>query len=63
MRGLALRAPFLQDFQRVQEDWRLVSDHVNYHVDHLFFFVRYLCEGEGWQVDLVVNLEYVFEGG
>ena len=40
-----------------------MSDHVHYHVDHLFFFVRYLCEREGGQMYLVVDLEYVFEGG
>ena len=42
--GLPLRAPLLQDTQRMKVERRLVTDHVDYHVDHLLFLVRYLME-------------------
>ncbi len=39
-----------------------MSDHVDNHVDHLFFLVRDLVEVEGWQMQLVVALEDIFKG-
>ena len=61
VRSLSLRAPFLQNSQRVQEYLWLLPNHVYNHEDHLLFFVRDLIETKGGQVQLVVDLEHVFE--
>ena len=46
----------------MKEDLRLVSNHVYYHEDHLFFLVRDLREVESRQVQLVVRLKDVLKG-
>ena len=61
VRRLSLRASFLQNGQRVQEYLRLLPNHVHDHEDHLLFFVRDLIETKGGKMQLVVDLEYVFE--
>ena len=45
----------------MQEYLRLLPNHVYNHEDHLLFFVRDLIETKGGQVQLVVDLEHVFE--
>jgi len=62
VRRLALRASLLEYFQRVQKDRRLVTYHVHYHEDHLFFLMWYLIEVKSWQMKLIVALEDVFKG-
>ena len=63
MRGLTLRATLLQNFQVVKENRWSVPNHIHDHEDHLFFLVRDLSEIEGGQVQLIVGLEHVLEGG
>ena len=45
----------------MKEDLRLVSNHVDYHEDHLLFLVRDLREVESRQVQLVVRLKNVLK--
>lgn len=61
MRGLPLRASFLQYGQRVQEYLWFLPDHIHYHEDHLLFFVWNLIKTEGWQVQFIVHLEDIFK--
>ena len=63
MGGLALGATLLQNGQRMQENLRLLTDHIHYHEDHLLFLVGDLVEAEGGQVQFVVDLEDVFKRG
>ena len=45
----------------MQEYLGLLTDHIDYHEDHLLFFVGDLIEAEGGKVQLVVDLKHVFK--
>ena len=62
MGRLSLRAPFLKNCQGMQVKLRLVADHIDNHVYHLFFLVWDLIEAKCWQMKFVIDLKDIFEG-
>ena len=57
---LTLRTPVLKNRKGMQIKLGLVTNHVNYHENHLFLLVRELDEVDLGQLELIVNLEHVF---